>query len=177
MQQLKTKKSVFELERKDLSEIKNSDKYPIIVVLDNVRSSHNVGSFFRTCDAFLVEKLVLCGITPYPPNPEINKTALGSTETVTWEYYETTEAAINNFKKNGYLICCVEQVHGSINFDELRIAENKKKVIVFGHEVYGISQNIIDLSDYCIEIEQKGTKHSLNVSVCGGIVLHELIKN
>jgi len=170
------KKSMEELERVDTVEYKKLDKTLVSVVLDNIRSSHNVGSFFRTSDAFLVEKLYLCGICPTPPNAEIYKTALGATESVKWEYFDKTEDAIKKLKEDGYLICSIEQVHGSIRIEELEIKKGQKLAIVFGHEVYGVDQNIIDSSDFCIEIDQKGTKHSLNVSVCGGIILHELNK-
>lgn len=170
------KKSMEELERVDSEGFKKLEKMPVTVVLDNIRSSHNVGSFFRTCDAFLVEKLILCGITPIPPNPEIHKTALGATETVEWEYFNNTEEAVNKLKTRSYTICSIEQAHGSINIRELEAKKNEKLAIIFGHEVYGVDQNIINNSDYCIEIEQRGTKHSLNVSVCGGIILHELNK-
>lgn len=176
MKACKLKKSMEELERVDTVEYEKLEKTRISVVLDNIRSSHNVGSFFRTSDAFLVEKVYLCGICPIPPNPEIHKTALGATETVKWEHFNKTEDAIKKLKEEGYIICSVEQVHGSITIGELELKKGQKVAIVFGHEVYGVEQNIINESDYCIEIEQKGTKHSLNVSVCGGIILHELNK-
>ena len=162
-----------ELERISVENFKSSKKTPIIVVLDNVRSALNVGSAFRTSDAFRIEKVYLCGITATPPNKEIRKSALGSTNSVDWEYIEKTEDIILYLKKNNYLICSVEQVENSTLLHQFSQAE-KPIVVVFGNEVNGVQQSVIDLSDHCIEIPQIGTKHSLNVSVSIGIVLWDL---
>ena len=162
-----------ELERISVENFKSSKKTPIIVVLDNVRSDLNVGSAFRTSDAFRIEKVYLCGITATPPNKEIRKSALGSTNSVDWEYIEKTEDIILYLKKNNYLICSVEQVENSTLLHQFSQSE-KPIVVVFGNEVSGVQQSVIDLSDHCIEIPQIGTKHSLNVSVSIGIVLWDL---
>ncbi len=169
------KKSMDELDRISSEEFKMLPKKPIIVLLDNVRSAHNVGSIFRTCDAFLVEKIYLCGITPTPPHPEIHKTALGATDHVKWEHVEESLCIAEQLKNEGYTILSVEQVHLSTPLSEIDISNHKKSVLIFGHEVYGVDQKLIDISDICIEIPQRGTKHSLNVSVCAGIVLYQLV--
>mgnify|MGYP001180039924 CR=1 FL=1 len=162
-----------ELERISVENFKSSKKTPIIVVLDNIRSALNVGSAFRTSDAFRIEKVYLCGITATPPNKEIRKSALGSTNSVDWEYIEETEDIILYLKKKNYLICSVEQVENSTLLHQFSQTE-KPIVVVFGNEVNGVQQSVIDLSDYCIEIPQIGTKHSLNISVSIGIVLWDL---
>ena len=162
-----------ELERISVENFKSSKKTPIIVVLDNLRSALNVGSAFRTSDAFRIEKIYLCGITATPPNKDIRKSALGSTNSVDWEYIEKTEDIILYLKKNNYLICSVEQVENSTLLHQFSQTE-KPMVVVFGNEVNGVQQSVIDLSDHCIEIPQIGTKHSLNVSVSIGIVLWDL---
>ena len=162
-----------ELERISVENFKSSKKTPIIVVLDNVRSALNVGSAFRTSDAFRIEKVYLCGITATPPNKEIRKSALGSTNSVDWEYIEKTEDIILYLKKNNYMVCSVEQVENSTLLHQFSQAK-KPIVVVFGNEVNGVQQSVIDLSDHCIEIPQIGTKHSLNVSVSIGIVLWDL---
>ena len=162
-----------ELERISVENFKSSKKTPIIVVLDNVRSALNVGSAFRTSDAFRIEKVYLCGITATPPNKDIRKSALGSTNSVDWEYIEKTEDIILYLKKNNYLICSVEQVENSTLLHQFSQVE-KPIVVVFGNEVNGVQQSVIDISDHCIEIPQIGTKHSLNVSVSIGIVLWDL---
>jgi 23S rRNA (guanosine2251-2'-O)-methyltransferase len=167
------KKSMQELERLTVEQFRNSKKIPLIVVLDNVRSAHNVGSIFRTCDAFRVEEIVLCGITPVPPDNEIRKTALGATESVSWRYEQESVEAISALKKSGYTIICVEQTRQAVLMQDFVFPDEPKTVVIFGHEVYGINEQIIKLSDSCIEIEQYGTKHSLNVSVCAGIVLYD----
>ena len=150
-------------------------KIPVIAILDNIRSALNVGSVFRTADAFAIEKIVLCGITATPPNREITKTAIGATSTVEWEYSENVCSAIEKFKKEGYTILGIEQTDTSVSL--LKEAPNfPKTVVVFGNEVEGISDDAISLLDGCIEIPQFGTKHSLNVSVCAGIVLWELLR-
>ena len=165
-----------ELARKTLSDFKKSEKAPIVVVLDNIRSMHNIGSVFRTSDAFLLESIYLCGITAKPPHKDIRKTALGSTASVDWKYFNTTKDAVIELKKNGYIIITIEQVRGSILLQNFEFQKKNKYAIIFGHEVKGVSQEIVDLSDYCIEIQQFGTKHSLNISVCVGIVLWEAVK-
>ena len=163
-----------ELSRLSIDEFKNSSKTPVIVILDNIRSAHNVGSVFRTCDAFLIDKIILCGITAIPPNKEIRKTALGSSESVDWRYYKNTEEIIMRLKKKDYQIIAVEQANKSIKLESFRPENEKKYAIIFGNEIKGISQKIIDNSDSVIEIPQFGTKHSLNVSVSAGIVLWDV---
>jgi tRNA G18 (ribose-2'-O)-methylase SpoU len=164
-----------ELNRLSISDYKNSHTNRIIVVLDNIRSAQNVGSFFRTCDAFGVEKIFLCGITATPPNKEIFKTALGATESVSWEYCEQTIDCINNFSQPNFEIFCIEQAKNSIMLNDFNPKSEKTLVLVFGNEVEGVEQNIINLSHGVIEIPQFGTKHSLNVSVAGGIVIWDVI--
>ena len=164
-----------ELGRKTTEEFKESEKIPVTVVLDNVRSMHNVGSIFRTADAFLIEKICLCGYTPQPPHRDIHKTALGATETVAWEYYSTTTACIVALKEKGYQIFSVEQVEGSLSLDLISLENlNGPLAVVLGNEVEGVQDDILKLSDAAIEIPQFGTKHSLNVSVAAGIVLYRL---
>ncbi len=165
-----------ELNRLDVSEFKNSEKTPLIVVLDNVRSLNNIGSVFRTSDAFLIEKIYLCGITATPPHRDIQKTALGATESVEWKYFANAIDAINELKENQYKIISIEQVEGSVSLERFEIIENQKYAVIFGNEVKGVQQEIIDKSDICIEIPQFGTKHSFNISVSAGIVLWELYK-
>jgi len=165
-----------ELNRISVDEFKSSEKTPIVVVLDNIRSLNNIGSVFRTSDAFVIEEINLCGITATPPHREIQKTALGATESIKWKYYEHTLDAINELKKNGYLIISIEQVRDSISLEKFNIQPAEKYAIVFGNEVKGVQQEIINVSDYCIEIPQFGTKHSFNISVSAGIVLWELYK-
>lgn len=165
-----------ELDRPTVVQAKQLPKAPITVVLDNVRSALNVGSFFRTCDAFAIEALVLCGITATPPHKEIQKTAIGATESVKWEYYPTTLSAIEQLKKKGVEIWGVEQTDESIELMEMEIAENKAIALVFGNEVDGIDDEIIPYLDGAIEIKQLGSKHSLNVAVCGGVVLHHFVR-
>ena len=163
-----------ELSRLSIDEFKNSSKTPVIVILDNIRSAHNVGSVFRTCDAFLIDKIILCGITAIPPNKEIRKTALGSSESVDWRYYKNTEEVIMKLKKKDYQIIAVEQANKSIKLESFKPENEKKYAIIFGNEIKGISQEIIDNSDSVIEIPQFGTKHSLNVSVSAGIVIWDV---
>ena len=163
-----------ELSRLSIDEFKNSSKTPVIVILDNIRSAHNVGSVFRTCDAFLIDKIILCGITAIPPNKEIRKTALGSSESVDWRYYKNTEEIIMRLKKKDYQIIAVEQANKSIKLESFRPENEKKYAIIFGNEIKGINQKILDNSDSVIEIPQFGTKHSLNVSVSAGIVIWDV---
>jgi tRNA G18 (ribose-2'-O)-methylase SpoU len=155
-----------ELNRKSVEEFKKSEKQKVIIILDNVRSLHNVGSVFRTADAFLVEKIFLCGITGTPPNREINKTALGSTDSVSWEYFEKTEDLIQQLKKENWKIVCIEQTDQSIPLQNF-FPENKKICYVFGNEIFGVSDPVVRLSDISVEIPQFGTKHS----VTAGMVL------
>ena len=166
-----------ELGRKSLSEFRNSDKSPFILVLDNVRSHNNIGSVFRTADAFLVEKIILCGITATPPHRDIHKTALGATESVEWKYISSAADAVRELKEQGYVIVSIEQVEGSFSLDEFRVEKGKKYALVFGHEINGVSQDVVDISDFCVEIPQFGTKHSFNIAVSAGIVLWEISKH
>lgn len=170
------KKSMQELKRLSNEQFKAARKHPIVLILDNIRSMNNVGSAFRTGDAFAIEHLFLCGITPQPPHREIHKTAIGATESVEWKYFESTTEAINLLKSEGYTICAIEQTENSISLTELSIQKDEKVAIIMGNEVNGVDQDVIDISDKCIEIPQFGTKHSLNVSVCTGVVLWELVK-
>ncbi|MBO4814693.1 MAG: RNA methyltransferase [Muribaculaceae bacterium] len=165
------KKSMLELHRLDVEEFKKVEKLPLVVVLDDVRSEMNVGSIFRTADAFLVEKIMLCGITSTPPQPEIHKTALGAEESVEWQYYKDVNDAIEQLKNEGYTICSLEQVHGSVSLEKFKVVENAKYAIILGNEVKGVQQSVIDASDCCIEIPQRGTKHSLNVANSAAITL------
>lgn len=164
-----------ELGRKSIADFKQAGKTPLIVVLDNIRSMHNVGSIFRTADAFLIESMYLCGYTPQPPHRDINKTALGATETVEWKYFNTTIEAIRQLKEAGYFIYGVEQAEGSISLENCHFHQDKS-VLVFGNEVEGVSNEVLDLCDACIEIPQLGSKHSLNVAVSAGIVMWKLVE-
>jgi tRNA G18 (ribose-2'-O)-methylase SpoU len=150
------------------------EKVPLIVVLDNVRSQHNIGAVFRTADAFCLQGVYLCGICCCPPNNEIHKTALGAENTVDWKYFQQTADAVKFLQSSGYTIYAIEQAHGSTPLDQLQLHKNQKIAIVMGHEVFGVQQEIVDIADGCIEIPQYGTKHSLNVSVTAGIVMYEL---
>lgn len=163
-----------ELDRKNVTEFRASEKSPFIIVLDNVRSLNNVGSIFRTADAFLVEAVWLCGITATPPHREIHKTALGATESVEWKYYQSPVTAVKELRERGYIIVAVEQAEGSAPLERFNKEPGKKYALVFGHEIKGVSEEVVDLSDACIEIPQYGTKHSFNVAVSAGIVLWEL---
>lgn len=163
-----------ELHRVGVEQYRQSVKLPVTVVLDNVRSEMNVGSVFRTADAFLIERIVLCGITPQPPKAEIHKTALGAEDAVDWQYYPTTLEAVDRLKQAGYIVCSVEQVHDSVSLDAFKPDPAGKLAIVMGNEVKGVSQEVVDASDYCVEIPQHGTKHSLNISCCAAIVMWHL---
>lgn len=165
-----------ELGRKSVSDYRNSSKSPFVVVLDNIRSHNNVGSVFRTADAFLTGKLYLCGITPRPPHRDIQKTALGATESVEWEWCESTSEAIRKLKDTGYSIIGVEQVEGAVELQDLIVAPGQKYALVFGHEVKGVSPEALELCDQCVVIPQFGTKHSFNIAVSAGIVLWEANK-
>jgi len=162
-----------ELNRLTIDEFKKAKKIPVVVILDNIRSLNNLGSVFRTSDAFRIEQIVLCGFTATPPNKEIHKTALGAEDSVEWQFQENTEDAIFKLKKNGYTICSIEQVENSILLPDFQVSKDKKYALIFGNEVKGVQQKVVDLSDYSIEIPQEGTKHSLNISVSTGIVLWE----
>ena len=162
-----------ELNRVSIADFKQQKKDPVIVLLDNVRSLHNVGSVFRTCDAMAVEKLYLCGITAKPPHREIQKTAIGATESVNWEYIEDAISIIHRHKKEGYTIISVEQTSNSTALGNYNW-KNEKVLLVFGNEVDGVQQKIIDLSDFSLEIPQWGTKHSFNITVSAGIVLWDI---
>ena len=165
-----------DLARMSAGEFKQATKFPIVVILDDVRSMNNVGSVFRTADSFLIEAIYLCGFTPTPPHRDIQKTALGATETVQWKHVAETKLAVEELRKDGYLIYSVEQVHGSLLLNEFTIDIHKKTVLVFGNEVNGVHEDIVAMSDAVIEIPQFGSKHSLNIAVSAGIVLWEVAK-
>lgn len=168
------KLSMDELGRKSVQEFRQAEKNTIVVVLDNIRSMHNVGSVFRTADAFLIEAICLCGYTPQPPHRDIHKTALGATETVDWLYYANAAEAVNELKQRGYAVYGVEQAEGSISLKEFVLKPGEKIAVVFGNEVEGVQADVLKLCDGCIEIPQFGMKHSLNISVAAGIVLWQL---
>lgn len=167
------KLKITELNRLSVDEFKRADKLPLVVVLDEVRSLHNIGSVFRTSDAFLVNGIYLCGITATPPHPEMHKTALGAEDTVDWIYRKHTLDAVKELHEQGYTVLAIEQVEGSTMLGDLQLDREKKYAIVMGNEVKGVQQEVVDACDGCIEIPQYGTKHSLNVSVTTGIVLWE----
>ena len=171
------KLSMEELARKSVNEFKLSDKFPIIVVLENIRSAYNVGSVFRTSDAFLIEAIYIIGYSAKPPHKEIKKTALGAEETVTWEYFKTSAEAINELKIRKYKVYAVEQAEESYKLHSANFRQNEKIAVVFGNEVTGVEQTTIHLCDGCIEIPQLGMKHSLNIATAAGIVLWELIRS
>lgn len=166
-----------ELGRIDVETFKQTEKIPLVVVLDNVRSMHNVGAVFRTADAFIVEKIILCGITPQPPHREIHKAALGATESVDWIYEKNISEALQNLKNENYKIIGIEQTSTSEIMTDYSIDKSEKYALVLGNEVDGLSDEALPLYDTFLEIPQLGTKHSLNVSVCGGIVMWEFFKN
>jgi len=165
-----------ELERLNVEEFKQTDKIPLIVVLDNIRSLNNIGSVFRTSDAFLIEKIYLCGITAKPPHKDIHKTALGATESVEWEYVEDTLQLVEKLKNEKVKILAIEQAENSTMLQDFNIEANQKYAVIFGNEVKGVQQKVVSTSNYCIEIPQFGTKHSLNISVSVGVVLWDLFK-
>lgn len=164
------------MNRLTVAEFKEEKKTPLVVVLDNIRSLHNVGSVFRTADAFLVESVYLCGITSTPPHAEIHKTALGAENTVEWKYFEDTHVALDDLKAQGYTIFAIEQAVGSTMLPELKLDKSKKYAVILGNEVKGVQQTVVDACDGCIEIPQFGTKHSLNVSVTSGIIIWEIFR-
>lgn len=163
-----------ELKRLDVEQFKKTKKIPLIVVLDNIRSLNNIGSVFRTADAFLIEKVFLCGITATPPNKEIHKTALGATDSVTWEYAESTLELVKKLKSEKVAVLSVEQADHSTSLEEFEPLADQKYAVIFGNEVKGVQQDVVSESDRCLEIPQFGTKHSLNISVSCGIVLWDL---
>jgi len=165
-----------ELGRISSEEFKNTEKIPVVILLDNIRSLHNVGSVFRTCDAFLAETLYLCGYTGTPPNKEINKTALGSVESVSWKHEPDIISLIKNLQKEGYKVFSVEQAEKSVFLHDFTPKKDEKYALVFGNEVNGVSQEVVDISNGVIEISQGGTKHSLNIAVSAGVVLWEFYK-
>lgn len=168
------KKTMADLGRDTTEEFRRKDKFPIAVVLDNVRSLNNIGSIFRSSDAFCVDRICLCGITATPPSVEIHKTALGAEESVTWKYFQTTAEALAELKADGWTLCAVEQADDSISLEQFSPKPDKKYAIVLGHEVYGVEQSVVDACDLTLEIPQFGTKHSLNVAVTAGILLWHL---
>jgi tRNA G18 (ribose-2'-O)-methylase SpoU len=173
MRKLKT----VEMHRLSVGEFKEAEKLPLIVVLDDIRSLYNVGSVFRSSDAFRVEAIYLCGITACPPDPQIHKTALGGEDSVNWKYFENTEDAVKELHDKNYFVYSIEQVEGSTKLQNLQLTKDRKYAVIFGNEVKGVKQNVVDASDGCLEIPQFGTKHSLNVSVTAGIVVWEFAKN
>jgi 23S rRNA (guanosine2251-2'-O)-methyltransferase len=170
------KKSMTELQRLNPEEAQNAPKTGVAVLLENVRSMQNVGSVFRTCDGFMIEKLLLCGYTPHPPHRDINKTALGATETVFWDAYTNSTEAIIALKNQGYIILAVEQTHNSCMLHEYQFRKDLKYAIILGNEAEGVQEDTIAAADGCIEIPQFGSKHSFNISVAAGIVLWEMVK-
>lgn len=170
------KLKITELNRISAEAFKEAEKLPLVVVLDDVRSLHNIGSVFRTADAFRIECIYLCGITAVPPHPEMHKTALGAEYTVDWKYVHNAVEAVDNLQKEGYLVYAIEQAEGSTMLNELLLDRGKKYAIVLGNEVKGVHQEVINHADGCIEIPQYGTKHSLNVSVTAGIVMWDLFQ-
>jgi tRNA G18 (ribose-2'-O)-methylase SpoU len=164
------------MKRISVDEFKSADKMPLIVVLDDVRSLYNVGSVFRSCDAFRVEAVYLCGITATPPNNEIHKTALGGEDSVDWAYFDSAEDAVRRLHDDGYFVYSIEQVEGSTKLQSLKLDKDRRYAVILGNEVKGVHQSVVDMSDGCIEIPQFGTKHSLNVSVTAGIIVWEFAK-
>ena len=165
------KKTIWDLARVSIDEYRQQKKIPLIIVLDNIRSLNNIGAIFRTCDAFSIESIALCGITACPPSTEIHKTALGAEDSVKWEYFDNTLKCVARLKEQGYTLCCLEQVMGSVMLQDFKPLRDGHYALVLGHEVNGVDQAVVDLCDVCIEIPQRGVKHSLNVSVSGGIAM------
>ena len=165
-----------EMHRLTVEEFKEAEKLPLVVVLDDVRSLYNVGSVFRSCDAFRISAIYLCGITACPPHAEIHKTALGAEESVAWRYFSTAEEAVRSLQTEGFFVYSIEQVEGSTKLHHLTLERRQKYAVVLGNEVKGVHQSVVDLSDGCLEIPQWGTKHSLNVSVAAGMVVWEFAK-
>jgi 23S rRNA (guanosine2251-2'-O)-methyltransferase len=170
------KLNVEELNRISIEEFRQVPKIPLVVVLDNVRSRHNIGSVFRTGDAFRVEEIILCGISSTPPDAEIHKTALGAEDSMSWRYFASTLSAVNDLKSRGYTVLSIEQTENSHSLEKLRLDRHGRYAVILGHEVHGVKQEVVDASDGCVEIPQYGTKHSLNVSVTAGIVIWDFFK-
>ncbi len=170
------KLTIKELQRKSVEDFAAGEKTPLVLVLDNIRSALNTGSAFRTADAFAIEKIYLCGITATPPHREILKTAIGATESVTWEYVDKTSRAILELQEKGYWVCAVEQAEGSTALQDFKIPPGKPLALVFGNEVEGVSEEAMALVDACLEVPQFGTKHSLNIAVCLGVVVWDVFK-
>lgn len=168
------KKNIIELTNCTVEEYKAKEKLPVALMADNVRSMHNIGAMFRTADAFLVNEIILGGITGCPPHPDISKTALGAEETVSWRHVDDALGEVVKMKKEGWKVCVLEQVHGSIPLNEFKVVRGEKLLLVVGNEVSGVDQRIVDMADYVLEIPQQGVKHSLNVSVSAGIALYAL---
>ena len=165
-----------DLNRISPEEFKNSEKMPVVIVLDDVRSAYNVGSIFRTADAFRISGIYICGISARPPHKDISKTALGATESVEWKYFQDVQVAVKSLKDNGYRVYAIEQVDESISLDQFQPEKESKIAIIFGHEVFGVKEGLFPIIDGCIEIPQFGTKHSFNVAISAGIMLWELAK-
>lgn len=165
------KKTIWEMERDTVEEYRHKGKLPLVVVLDNVRSLNNIGSVFRTSDAFRVEEICLCGITATPPSPEIHKTALGAEDSVAWRYFPDTLEAVGWLKEEGFTVCALEQVNGSVPLDKFVPSAGAHYAVIAGHEVNGVAQSVVDAADLCLEIPQEGTKHSLNVAVSTAIAI------
>ena len=164
-----------ELNRLSVEDFKEADKFPYILILDDIRSMNNIGSVFRTADAFKVEKIYLCGITATPPHREIQKTALGADDTVTWEYVQDVLSLVKDLQKNGYQVAAVEQVEKSVSLLDFQPKKDEKYAFIFGNEVFGVNQSVVEQADFCLEIPQYGTKHSLNISVTAGVVAWDFI--
>ncbi|MCM1029338.1 MAG: hypothetical protein NC342_01660 [Pseudoflavonifractor sp.] len=168
------KKTIWDLDRPSVDQYRGRPKLPIVLIADNIRSLNNIGSLFRTSDAFLIDRIALCGISACPPSPEIHKTALGAEDSVAWSYYAQTIDAINSLRREGFVILCLEQVKGSVALDQFRPQPGQKYAVIVGHEVNGVSQEAVDAADLCLEIPQYGTKHSLNVAVSAALALWTL---
>lgn len=169
------KLSMDELNRLSVEEFKEMDKFPFILILDDIRSMNNIGSVFRTADAFKVEKIYLCGITATPPHREIQKTALGADETVAWQYIQDVLIIVKDLQKNGYKVAAVEQVEKSVSLLDFQPQKGEKYAFIFGNEVFGVNQAVVEQADFCLEIPQYGTKHSLNISVTAGVVAWDFV--
>lgn len=168
------KKTIWDLGRDTLQQYRARPKLPLVVILDNVRSLNNIGSVFRTSDAFLVDRILLCGITATPPSPEIHKTALGAEDSVRWSHYPSTLQAINDLRAEGYTICALEQVKGSVSLPDFHPDPSGRYAIIAGHEVHGVDPDVVNAADICLEIPQYGTKHSLNVSVSTALAIYHI---
>ena len=173
----KRKKNIIELTRITIDDYRRSDKLPVKVVVDSVRSMNNIGSIFRTSDAFMVDEIILCGITATPPHPEIHKTALGAEESVAWRYEKSAEEAVRKLQEAGVKVCCLEQTHNSVPLQEFVPSKDEVYAIVVGNEVEGVNQSVVDAADTVIEIPQFGTKHSLNVAVSAGLAIWHFIES